>query len=157
MKLIVLGILALLLIILGVVILIGIWRTWKIQNNPLQQEFLKGKVPSNLNGFYKGTVTGVKTNWQGKKFDSTKSASTNIFKEADGNQERYPFKTYTGVGLQDQIEVLKIDYSGNRYPWWLRFILDELVETSPNKYLGKVHIQFLPGWGFTLGYFRLEK
>ncbi|TSC66197.1 MAG: hypothetical protein CEO21_242, partial [Microgenomates group bacterium Gr01-1014_80] len=80
----------------------------------------------------------------------------NIFKDTDGNQERYPFKTYTGKGLQDNKEVLKIDYSANKDPWWLRFILDEIVETAPGKYLGKVHIQVLPGTGFSLGYFKLE-
>ena len=157
MKLLLLAILALLLIALGIVILLGLWRTWKIQSNPLQQEFLKGKVPSNLNGFYKGTVTSIKTNWQGKKFDSSKSSGINIFKETDGNKEKYPFKTYIGKGLQDNMDVLKIDYSGNTHPWWLRFILDEVVETSPGKYLGKVHVQLLPGFGFSLSYFKLEK
>lgn len=157
MKLLILGILALILIALGIAILIGIWRTWKIQTNPLQGQFLKGKVPQNLSGFYKGAVAGLNTNWQGKKFDSRRSAGINIFKETEGNRERFPFKTYSGKGLQDNMEVLKIDYSDNKDPWWLRFILDELVETSPGKYLGKVHIQILPGFGFTMGYFKLEK
>lgn len=157
MKLLILGIFALFLIILGIAILFGIWRTWKVQNNPLQQKFLKGKVPSGLNGFYRGSVTGLKTNWQGKKIDSANSTGINIFKEADDSKERYPFKIYTGKGLQDNRDVLKVDYSSNKEPWWLRFILDELVETSPGKYLGKVHVQLLPGIGFTLGYFELEK
>ncbi len=157
MKLLILGIIALVLIILGILILIGIWRTWKVQSNPLQREFLKGKVPSNMDGFYKGTVSGLKTNWQGKKFDASKSAGINIFKEPDGNHGQYPFKTYIGKGLQDKMDVLKIDYSDNSQPWWLRFILDELVETSSGKYLGKVHLQILPGIGFSLGYFKLEK
>ena len=157
MKLIILAIFALLLIAIGITILVGIWRTWKIQSNPLQQQFLKGKVPQNLDGFYRGTVTNIKTNWQGKKLDSTKSAGINIFRETNGNEERYPFKTYTGKGLQDNMDVFKIDYGVNSYPWWLRFILDELVETAPGKYLGKVHVQLLPGLGFSLGYFKLEK
>ena len=157
MKLIILGIFALLLIFLGIGILIGLWRTWKVQSSPFNQDFLTGEVPTDLNGFYKGTVSGLKTNWQGKKFDASNSSGINIFKESDGKSEKYPFKTYTARGLQDNIEVLKIDYSGNLHPWWLRFILDELVETIPGKYLGKVHIQILPGIGFSLGYFRLEK
>ncbi len=157
MKLIILGIFALVLIALGIGILLGIWRTWKVQSSPLQADFLKGKVPSNMDGFYKGTVTTIKTNWQGKKLDASNSAGINIFKEADGNQERYPFKTYTGKGLIDNRDVLKIDYSDNKDPWWLKFILDELVETSPNKYLGKVHIKIFPGIGFSLSYFQLEK
>lgn len=157
MKLLFLGLIALIFILLGVTILLGIWRTLKVQNSPFQQEFLRGKVSPGFNGFYKGTVTSIKTNWQGKKFIASKSAGINIFKDQDGEHEKYPFKTYTGKGLQDSINVLKIDYSNNKDPWWLRFILDELVEASPGKYLGKVHIQIFPGLGFTLGYFRLEK
>jgi hypothetical protein len=35
--------------------------------------------------------------------------------------------------------------------------VDELVETSPEKYLGKLHIQIFPGLSFALGYFSLER
>ncbi|MFS8159040.1 MAG: hypothetical protein ACMG6E_02285 [Candidatus Roizmanbacteria bacterium] len=72
--------------------------------------------------------------------------------------KKYPFRVYTGKGTQDKsLTVLKIDYSENRHPWWLRFILDEVVETSPHHLLGKVHVTFLPGLPMTLELFRLEK
>lgn len=54
-------------------------------------------------------------------------------------------------------DVLKIDYAIPANPFWLRFILDEIVETEPGKLLGKVHIHLLPDLNFTLGFFTLEK
>lgn len=143
------------LTIIGLLILIGEVRTFYIQQSPQNQEFVKGTLPKNLSGLYKGSVN-LKTTWQGKKFSSTNSG-INIFKDEKGTTENFPFKTYSGQGLQDNIQVLKIDYSINKSPWWLRFILDELVETSPGKYLGKVHITLIPGLPFTVGFFKLEK
>lgn len=156
MKLVALTIFALLLINLGIILLLGVFRTWKVQSNPLAQEFLKGKVPTNLNGLYKGTVN-IKTTWQGKKFTSSTKTGTNMFKNADGAHERYSFKTYAGKGLQDDILVLKIDYNLPENPLWLRFIVDELVQTAPRKYLGKLNVKLTPGLSFALGYFSLEK
>ena len=157
MKLLLSGFLALFLIAFGVVILIGIIRTWRVQANPLQQEFLKGKLPGELDGLYKGYVSGLETTWQGKKFNSAESAGINLFNDADVIHEKYPFRTYSGRGAQDSIEVLKIDYNLNENPLWLRFIVDELVETSPNKYLGKLNVRLIPGVAFSLGFFNLEK
>ncbi len=157
MKLSSLGLPALLVIIPAVVVLAGITRTWKVQNSPLQQEFVEGKLPTNLDGLYKGSVSGLTTTWQGKKFNSSESAGINLFEDADGINEKYPFKTYSGKGLQDNIEVLKIDYNLGENPIWLRFIVDELVETSPNKYLGKLNVKLIPGVPFSLGFFKLEK
>jgi hypothetical protein len=119
-----------------------------------QKLFLSGRVPSPLpNGFYKGSV-GMKTSWQGKKFDAKLQKGINII----NGREVYPFRTYVGKGLRDKdLDVLKIDYNIPKNPFWLRFILDEIVQTSPNHFLGKVHIKLLPGVHFTLGFFRLEK
>ncbi len=118
------------------------------------QEFANGKVPSPLpNGFYKGSVS-FKTSWQGKKFNAKNSTGINLIND----QEKYPFKTYIGKGIADRnLDVLKIDYNIPQNPWYLRFILDEIVETSPGHYLGKVHIKLFPSLGLTLGFFRLEK
>ena len=156
MKLLSLSFVALAFILLGVILLLGIMRTWRVQSNQIQQEFLKGNVPTNLNGLYKGTVN-IKTTWQGKKFNSSKSTGINIFKDANDVRERYPFKTYVGKALQDDIQVLKIDYNLPENPLWLRFVVDELVQTKPGKYLGKLNVKFPPGISFGLGYFTLEK
>ena len=135
-------------------LLLGLLRTWQVQNSSYQKLFLSGKIPDPLpNNLYKGSVN-FKTTWQGKKFDATNSAGINII----DNNEKYPFKTYTGKGLQDKnLDVFKIDYNIKENPLWLRFILDEIVEIEKNKFLGKVHINLIPGLPFSLGYFRLEK
>lgn len=131
---------------------LGFIRIWQVQNSPNQKLFISGKVPNPLpNGLYKGSVS-FKTSWQGKKFDATSSTGLNLIDD----KEKYPFKTYTGKGLQDKnLDVLKIDYNIPQNPFWLKFILDEIVETSPGKYLGKVHINFF-GFPFSVGYFRLK-
>lgn len=120
-----------------------------------QKLFISGKVPSpKPNGFYKGYLVGPKTFWQGKKFDSVSSTGINLIR----GKEVYPFKTYVGKGLKDKdLDVLKIDYNIPRNPFWVRFILDEIVQIGVNKYLGKVHLKIIPGFPLTLGYFRLEK
>lgn len=159
MKLVVVGLACVLLILVLITILLGIVRTVQIAHKPQQKEFLGGIVPKVLpNGVYKGTVTGLKTTWVGKRFDASNSSGINVFKDGNSGSKKYPFKTYVGEGVADKnLKVIKIDYSANKDHWWLRFILDEVVEVSPDKYLGKVHITVIPGLPFSLGYFRLEK
>ncbi len=120
-----------------------------------QKVFLSGKIPNPLpDGFYKGSLRKLKTSWQGKKFDAKNSTGINLI----SGKELYPFKTYIAKGLADKnLDVLKIDYDIPGNPFWLRFILDEIVETSPNHCLGKVHIKLIPGLPITLGFFQLEK
>ena len=98
------------------------------------------------NGFYKGSV-GFKTSWEGKKFNAENSSGINLF---DG-QEKYPFKTY------EEKDVLKIDYNLPENPFWVRLILDEIVEISKDKYLGTIKLRLIPGFPVTIGHFRLEK
>lgn len=124
-------------------------------NSSNQKLFLSGKVPNpKPNGFYRGSLKRLKTPWQGKKFDEGTSTGINLI----NGKEVYPFKTYVGKGLKDKnLNVLKIDYNTPENPFWVRLILDEIVQISPNKYLGKVHLKIIPGLPFTLGYFNLEK
>ncbi len=121
----------------------------------MKKDFPKGTFPSPLpDGFYKGTVQNLNTNWKGKIFDATNSSGINIF----GDKKVYLFKTYKGKGLQDKnLDVLKIDYNLKENPFWLRFILDEIVQIAPGKYLGKVLLNLIPGLPFSLGYFWLER
>lgn len=144
----------LIIILIIIPIAIALFRSWKVQNSLNQKFFLTGHTPDRaLDGFYKGSVN-FETTWQGKKFNASSSSGINII----GNIEKYPFKTYAGKGLTDKdLEVLKIDYNISENPFWLRFILDELVETEKGKFLGKVNLNIIPGMPFSLGFFKLEK
>jgi hypothetical protein len=41
-------------------------------------------------------------------------------------------------------------------PWWLRRVLDEIVQVGPDHFLGKVHLRWGPTH-LTVGYFELRK
>jgi len=151
--------LAIILIVASMILTFGTYQTIKVQSATEQHVFLAGKIPTKApDGIYKGSVKNVKTNWIGKKFHAKDSTGINNFREGDKTVEKYPFRTYVAKGIQDtNKDVLKIDYNIASNPLWLRFILDEVVETQPNKLLGKVHIHLLPGIAFSMGYFMLEK
>lgn len=148
--------LTLVFLIITIFLIFGLFRTIKIQTSPNQMLFLSGHIPKPLpDGLYKGSVAGYKISWKGKRFDSKNQKGINIF---NTNEEKYPFKTYIGKGIRDtSLDVYKIDYNIPQNPLWLRFILDEIVGVEKGKYLGKVHINLIPGIPITLGYFRLEK
>ncbi len=150
-----LKILLIILLLLAVGVLVaGFYRTWQVQHDKREAIFLKGTFPDPLpNGFYNGTIDR-KVSWHGKKFNSLKAEGINVF----DNGEKYSFITYEGKGLADKnLEVLKIDYNISGNPFWLKFILDEIVQITPNQYLGKLHIRLIPGLPFSLGYFWLKK
>lgn len=150
--------LTLFFITISVVLSLGLYRSWKTQMSPNQKNFLLGKVSKSLpDGFYKGSVTGLKSSWQGKKFDAKSKTGINIFKKENNFSENYPFKIYPSKGLADELEVLRIDYNIPQNPFWLRFIKDEIVEVGKDKFLGKLNVNLIPGITFPLGYFRLEK
>ena len=53
--------------------------------------------------------------------------------------EAFPFRTWVSDGeLDPGVKVLKIDYDFDANPSLIRHILDELVQISPGRYLGKV-------------------
>jgi hypothetical protein len=147
-----------LVIVLAVALLggsaFGWYVTYRAEHSPNQPLFKRGKPPESApNGFYQGNrFSGLGEGWQGKIFNSAEQTGINKF--ADG--ERYRFKTFVARGLRDRKqEVLRIDYNQSGNPWWLRFIVDEVVETTPGHYLGKVHLKLIPGLPFTLSYFEL--
>lgn len=152
-------ILILLVSLILLILLILSYRNWKVNNSPLQKQFLAGAIPSPLpDGFYRGNAYGLKTDWQGKKFASSSATGINIFKSESKETQSFSFVTYVGPAIQDQqLEVLKIDYSGVKKPWWIRFILDEVVEVEPNHYLGKISLNVIKGWPFSVGWFELRK
>ncbi|MDO8530192.1 MAG: hypothetical protein Q7S10_02190 [bacterium] len=145
-----------LLLVVIIALLAGFWRTWKIQHDVRNSLFLKGKA-AQPDGFFHGVV-GKKTSWLGKKFDAQNSKGINVVSdEKNGQAEKYPFITYMGRGAADNLEVVKIDYNIKGNPWWLKLILDEIVEVAPNEYLGKMHARIIPGLPFTFLYFTLKK
>jgi len=130
------------------------WRTSRVSHDARQTEFAGGTVPSPLpDGSYQGQVRGYTGSWIGKSFDLATGTGVNNFK--DGHQ-LYPFKFYAGHGLSDKIPVLKIDYNVPQNSWWVRHLVDEVVQTSPNHFLGKIHVH-IAGLTFSVGYFTLEK
>ena len=132
----------------------GVYKTRQVEHSPLHLKFRSGKAPEPApDGFLKGDVhLGIGHDWQGKVFDRDQKTGINRF----SNGQRYTFNTYQAPGLRDkQTQVLRIDYNRGDNPLWLRFIADEIVETSPGHYLGKIHLK-VPGFTFTLGYFELS-
>jgi len=147
------------LALLLITVLLLWFRTWHMKQEPNQQDFLKGRLPNpKPDGFYHGGA-GFNSPWQGKKFDAQKSEGINIFRDKKGNQvEKYPFKTYTGKGLFDEsMIVLKLDYNVKGNPFWMRWILDEIVEIAPGHYLGKLNLRIIPGFPFSVLFFELNQ
>lgn len=140
---------------LVIFVIFGLVRSAMMSRRPDQALFVAGKVPNPLpEGLYKGTADGYQGSWQGKQFDPAQKSGINLF----GGEEKYPFRTWVGAGIRDKnIDVLKIDYNVEGNPFWLRPILDEMVEVAPGKLLGKLQFRFIPGLPFTIVFFRLEK
>lgn len=146
-------------VILIGIFFIGLYRTWFVLQSPFEKVFVAGSVPDpSPDGFYNGTITEYHGTWKGKNFNAAENTGVNIFLEKGQQVRRYQFKTYTGKGLQDpSIDVLKIDYNIPQNPFWARIVLDEIVQTKPGHYLGKLHVRLIPGLPFTLGYFKLQQ
>lgn len=137
----------------------GYYRTLLSESSPKQEAFAKGTFPLPVpDGLLKGSVEGLQVMWKGKKVDAKHHTGINVFAGEHSDEERYPFKTYQAKGLHDpELDVLRIDYDLPGNPFWLRRITDEIVQVDNGTYLGKVHIRILPGYPFTMGYFRLEQ
>lgn len=132
-------------------------NTLRIQRNSQQSTFLKGSIPHSMpDGFLKGSAfyTGP---WKGKKFNATERTGINILHWGSHETEEFPFKTYVGKGIKDtSLDVIKIDYNIPENPVWLHPILDEIVETAPGEFLGKMHIRLPFGFAFSVVYFSLK-
>lgn len=137
---------------------LGFARTWQIENSELGKQFASSSAPTvKLDGFYKGSVNlPVKVTWLGKKFNSADSSGINVFENGTGGEnEMYRFKTVHG--LHGENTVLHIVYDIPDNPFWVRPVLDQLVEIAPGDYLGKLTVQIVPGYPFSLGFFKLSK
>ena len=153
-------IIKLLVFLIALVLTLGIARTWQMEHGENAKIFLGGSVPeSQPDGFYRGTVDGYHASWLGKKFILTDSKGINVFDDGKGGQiERYSFITSTGESVAGGgKQVFRIDYNVSENPWWVRPILDEMVQVAPQEYLGKLEVRIIPQFPFTLGYFELKK
>lgn len=171
----------------GILAAIGFWLlfwallTYAVGRNSRQRDFVAGKLPHpEPEGFYRGTaylLGNRRVPWLGKSFEAANNIGFNIFtpkgtsllkvmtpfykrfrKNADGNTDAYYFKTSTSRGFRDKdIDTFKLDYDSRENPFLIRIILDEIVETAPEEYLGKVHMKVFPGYFATIGFFGLRK
>lgn len=146
-----------------------------------QAKFIAGSLPEPPpDGFYKGSaylLGNASVPWLGKSFERDNNKGFNIFtpqgasllkvmtpfyrlfrKNADGNTDAYYFATSTSAGFKDkEVETFKLDYASPENPFLISIILDEIVQTSPGEYLGKVHVKVFPGFYSTIGFFGLQK
>jgi hypothetical protein len=174
-------------IIVGILAFLAVWLafwslvTLLVGTSRRQKEFAGGSVPQAApEGFYNGSaylLGGGPVPWLGKSFDSDNNLGFNIFtpqgasllkilmplyklfrKNGEGNTDGFFFKTRTGPALKDgALDVIKLDYDSGENPFLIRIILDEIVETAPQQYLGKVHLKVFPGLYSTIGFFGLHK
>lgn len=164
-----------------VIIILGSLITFIVERSPYQPQFVGGRAPDPTpDGFHPGeahVLFDKKTPWLGKQFDRQASVGFNIFTplgarilkiasplyqkfsvNEEGNTRAYYFKTYIGKGKKDvNTDVFKLDYDMPENPFWIRAILDEVVEIAPREYLGKIHVKILPGFYVSIGYFGLRE
>lgn len=113
--------------------------------------FVSGHLPSQaLTGEYNGNKQS-RSDWLGKRFEQGQKG-INLFPSGD----RYPFTTTNTKSLRSNQEVVRLNYDIKGNPWWLRQIVDEVVEVEPDRYQGKVFVRLGP-LVFTLTYFQLSK
>lgn len=145
----------LLIVIFIVPLLILFYRSWRVENSSYQKTFLTGTFPfPSPSGFYKGSIQALTTKWEGKIFDASSSSGINVVEE----RKILPFKTYKSKGLTDKnLDVLILDYNLPQNPFWVRAVVDELVQNAPGRYTGKVYLKLIPGFPFSVVFFKLEK
>lgn len=159
MKLLLLGFGGFIFLVIVLSLIGGIVLNARYDNRPEAIEFASGQFPAPaLDGDYKGNqFTGLGKNWLGKNFYARENKGINNFSSETAGQteRRYPFATSRANGLRNKdLEVLQLDYNQPGNPFWMQFIKDELVQTAPGEYLGKIHVKLGP-LVVTLGYFRL--
>ena len=174
-------------IVVSLVVAVVVWLAfWSLLSylsgkSHWQEKFVNGTLPEPPpDGFYNGSAYLLGNRpvpWLGKSFESENDKGFNIFtpqgvsllkimtplyklfrKNADGNTDAYYFKTLTGPGFKDaRIDTFKLDYASPENPFLIGIILDEIVETAPQEYLGKVHMKVFPRYYATIGFFGLRK
>lgn len=132
-------------------------RTAMLARSTEQEMFSAGAAPAPLpDGLYAGSAKGYSGSWRGKKFDRANKTGINVFAVSGGEKELYPFAMSVGKSVRDNKELLLIDYDIEGNPFWLRPIVDEVVEVKPGELLGRLQYRLIPGYPFTLTFFKLE-
>jgi hypothetical protein len=144
-------------LVLGLAVLIlglAFFQNWRIENSENQQIFARNSAPNPaLNGFYEGKVgLPIKLTWVGKDFNSASTTGSNVF---DDGSHKYPFTT--NVVTVGSSTVLNINYDLPENPFWVRMITDQVVQTGPEHYLGKITLRLIPNVPLSLGFFRLQR
>lgn len=125
--------------------------------------FYHGKLlelfPINIPEFLGDFVSKVWLPWYGKQFDSKNNNGNNvipsylsplvtlrygekiILKKDSDTIHVLPFKTKITKGINDNINVLQLDYDIPENPEQVRTVVDELVKVAKNKYLGKAYLR----------------
>ena len=148
---------AVIAVILAAGLAVLVWRDFWSRRSPNQARFRQGTIPQPMpDGDFKGSVEGYSGSWIGKTFDAKTSTGRNRMQSPQGVELRYPFRTWVGTGIADPVQVVKIDYDIPENPYYLRRILDEIVQVEPGHFLGKVHLRWGPAH-LTVGYFELRK
>ena len=145
------------LIVIAIIIAVayGFYRTWKTARAENYALFQQGTVPTKMpEGLWKGSVPELgDVSWKGKKFLKSGSGINLI-----GDAEKFPFTFSKELSIKEKKkEVIRLDYDQPGNPLWLRFIVDEMVSTKPNEYLGIVYVDVIPFFPFRMGYFRLTR
>ncbi len=157
-KIVILVFLVLIAVLLVGLLVAGIVRTFQMNASPNQAKFIKSNGEVILDGFYKGSVSTRQGNWRGKTFNYAQGQTgINNFVEDGKEITKYPFKTSIRQGIRDNIKVVRVDYNVAKNPFWVRPLVDEIVQIGEHKYLGKIHYRVLPGFPFTIGFFELEQ
>ncbi len=129
--------------------------------DPRNAVFAEGRVPDPFpHGVHHGTVPGYERLaqvWRGKRFDAAEATGINLVGVGARMKEAFPFEMYVAPRLDgEKGEVLRIDYDIPRNPFWLRWVVDELVEIGSGQYLGKAWLRMIPGFPFGVVFFELR-
>lgn len=140
-------------------VVFGLVRTRQMLRSEEQPLFGQGRVPTRMpDGFYAGSAAGYEGTWKGKEFDASNMKGVNIFRRRNADRRLYPFSMSTGKGVSDtELDVLRIDYDIDANPFWLRPVLDEVVEIEGGVLLGKLQYRLIPRKPFSIIFFRLER
>lgn len=143
----------------SIFLLLGYVRTYMVEQKSEQVSFTKGTADlSALDGDYNGVAHGYSGTWQGKTIFKNKQTGINRFLYGEKLEQKYPFALSVHKALRDTgKDVIVLNYNQLGNPWWLKYIVDEIVQTGPQEYLGKVHVKITSDIVFTLGYFSLTK
>ncbi len=146
-------------VLILVVILVGMFlRTMQLTTSSDEKEFSAGTATETPNGLYAGSAAGPTFTWLGKRFDASKGTGINVFSNTtNSTTDKYPFVFSKAQGVHNNMQVIAIDYNLPQNPWYLRLVLDEIVATAPGYYLGKLQLRIIPGYPFTMTFFRLSK